>query len=255
MVQSAVEVLRRCVCLQQLRVGLSRAPPISFVLCGLELFNLPLAVLGPLQLRCYVVASYEHSIRSIIVEHLRRSLANQKNIGIVPIYCEYKLKELQTPTNLLASLWMELSQGQDSLAEEAKALYAKHTRYRTKPTLDDIISIVRTEVRRHSTVFLVVDALDECPEDGRVRAVFVERLQYILTATASAETRVRLLVTSRMAKSVFPNANEVEIRATDRDVERLISQRIEDGLSDDDEISQSIRQNKGIQGRPHQNYR
>lgn len=58
-----------------------------------------------------------------------------------------------------------------------------------------------------------------------------------------------------MAKSVFPNANEVEIRATDRDVERLISQRIEDGLSDDDEISQFIRQNKGIQGHPHQNYR
>ena len=53
-------------------------------------------------------------------------------------------------------------------------------------------------------------------------------------------------MTSRLAKSVFPNASEVEIRATDRDVERLICQRIEDGLSDDDEISQDIRQNKAF---------
>ena len=129
---------------------------------------------------------------------------------------------------------------------EAKALYAKHTRYRTKPTIEEMVSIVEAEVRRHSAVFLVVDALDECPEDGRVRATFVERLQYILTATTSTDTKVRLLVTSRLAKNIFPDANETEIRATDPDVKRLICQRIKDGLSDDDEISQSIRQNEAL---------
>ena len=187
--------------------------------------------------------SYEHSVRSIVVEYLRHSLTDQSDVGIVPIYCEYKLKELQTPENLLASLWRELSHGHGSVAKEVKDLYTKHTRYRTKPNMNEIVSAVLAEICRHSVVFVVVDALDECPENGRVRARFIEKLQHILTSTSSMEAKVRLLVTSRLTKHVFLDANEIEIRASDDDIKRLVCQRIEEGLSDDDEISQSVRQN------------
>lgn len=125
-------------------------------------------------------------------------------------------------------------------------MYAKHTRYRTIPTIDEITSIVQAEIRRHSAVFLVVDALDECPEDGRIRATLTAKLQNILTAAASTATEIRILVTSRFANNVFINANVTEIRATDNDVERLVRQSIEDGLSDDEVISRSIRQNEAL---------
>ena len=164
-------------------------------------------------------------------------------MGIVPIYCEYQLKELQTPENLLASLWRELSHSHDSMAKEVKDLYTKHNRYRTKPNMSEIVSIVLAEICKHSIVFVVVDALDECPEDGRVRARFIEELQHISTSTTSTETKVRLLVTSRLTKPVFLDANEIEIRASNDDIKRLVCQRIKKGLSDHDEISQLVRQN------------
>lgn len=190
--------------------------------------------------------SYKYSVRSIIVEHLRQAKIDQGDVGIVPIYCEDKLKELQTPANLLAGLWRGLSQSRDLLAKEAEAVYAKHIFYRTKPTLDEIMSIVQAEIRTYSTVFVVVDALDECPEDRRIRATFVSKLQYILTAVASTETEVRILVTSRLTNSIFLKADQIEIQATDSDIERLVGQRIEDGLSDDDKISQSVRENTAL---------
>ena len=164
-------------------------------------------------------------------------------MGIVPIYCEYQLKKLQTPENLLASLWRELSHSHDSMAEEVKDLYTKHSRYRTKPNMNEIVSVVLAEICKYSIVFVVVDALDECPEDGRVRARFIQELQYILTSTTSTETKVRLLITSRLTKYVFKNKIEMEIRASNDDIKRLVRQRIEKGLSDHDEISQSVRQN------------
>lgn len=167
-------------------------------------------------------------------------------MGIVPIYCEDKLKELQTPANLLASLWRELSQSRGSLAEEAKALYTKHAGYRTKPTPDEITSLIQVEMCRYSAVFIMIDALDECPEDRRVRATFISKLQYISTATASTDTEVRILVTSRLTNSSFLKANEIEIRATDSDIERLVRQRIEDGISDDDEVSQSVQRKMAL---------
>ena len=129
------------------------------------------------------------------------------------------------------------------MAEEVKNLYTKHSRYRTKPNMNEIVSVVLAEICKRSIVFVVVDAMYECPEDGRVRARFIQELQHILTSTTSTETKVRLLVTSRLTKHVFLDANEIEIRASNNDIKRLVSQRIKKGLSDHDEISQLVRQN------------
>ena len=129
------------------------------------------------------------------------------------------------------------------MAKEVIDLYTKHTRYRTKPNMNEIVSVVLVEMYRHSTVFVVVDALDECPEDGRVRAKFVEKLQHIWNSTTSTKTKERLLVTTRLTKQVFLDAVEIEIRASNNDIKRIVYQRIKKGLSNDDEISQLVRQN------------
>ena len=50
-------------------------------------------------------------------------------------------------------------------------------------------------------------------------------------------------MTSRLTNSNFLKANEIEIRATDSDIERLVCQRTEDGISDYDDISKSVREN------------
>ena len=161
------------------------------------------------------------------------------DVGIVPIYCEYNLKELQTPKNLLASCWRELSLSLDSFIGGAKNLYDVQTRHRTKPSIDEIVSIVKAEICRYTTVFIVIDALDECSEDRRVRKIFTDKLRSLLTLS---ETKVRILVTSRLTNNIFPNASEIEIQTTDVDLRRFVCQRIQDGLSEDDGISQYVQE-------------
>ena len=129
------------------------------------------------------------------------------------------------------------------MAKEVEDLYTKHNRFRTKPNMNEIVSVVLAEICRHSIVFVVVDALDECPEDRRVRAKFVEKLQHILSSTTPTKTKVRLLITSRLTNHAFLDAIEFKIQAPDDDIKRIVCQRIEEGLSDDNGMSQKIRQN------------
>lgn len=49
------------------------------------------------------------------------------------------MKELQTPKNLLASLWRELSYSHHCITKEVKDLYTKHNPYRTKPNMNEIV--------------------------------------------------------------------------------------------------------------------
>lgn len=57
----------------------------------------------------------------------------------------------------------------------------------------------------------MIDALNECPKDKRVRAKFVEKLQHILSSTTSIKAKIRLLMTSRLTEHVFLDAIEIKI--------------------------------------------
>jgi len=71
-------------------------------------------------------------------------------------------------------------------------------------------------------VFIVVDALDECPEDNGTRAGLVTELR-------SLPGTVNLMVTSRDLTSiarVFLGAKRLDIRANTQDLRRYIQGRI-----------------------------
>jgi hypothetical protein len=74
---------------------------------------------------------------------------------------------MQSPVNLIASLWAQLVQNSGSLSSEVKDLYRTYIRQRSPPTLSDVSKILQAEIGRFSKIFVVVDALDECPESNR----------------------------------------------------------------------------------------
>jgi hypothetical protein len=46
------------------------------------------------------------------------------------------------------------------------SLYCHHNEKQkeTRPNLDELSKLLQSEVQRHSNVFIIIDALDECPE-------------------------------------------------------------------------------------------
>jgi hypothetical protein len=103
------------------------------------------------------------------------------------------------------------------------SLYHRHSKKQTRPTLDELSKLLQSEVRRISKVFIIIDALDECPESNCTRESF-------LTEIRKLHPTIYLLITSRHILAVereFEQAERVEIRASGVDVKKYLEYRIE----------------------------
>jgi hypothetical protein len=103
------------------------------------------------------------------------------------------------------------------------SLYRYHSKKQTRPTLNELSKLLQLEVRRISEVFIVIDALDECPESNGTRDSFVAEIRKLQPTT-------HLLITSRHISTIereFEKAAQVEIRASDKDVRIYLEGRIE----------------------------
>ena len=94
-----------------------------------------------------------------------------------------------------------------------------------RPTLAECANLLQSEVRGFSKIFIVIDALDECPESNGTRMSFLMEIRKL-------QPNIHLLVTSRYIPSIereFEKAERVEIRASNEDIRRYLGGRIERG--------------------------
>jgi len=138
------------------------------------------------------------------------------------IYCNYKQQTEQSVRNLIASLLKQLIQDDFVAYENVKCVHGRHKKKETCPTLDELLSVLRSETARFSKAFVVVDALDECPEGDGTRG-------RLLAALRTLTSSVNLLITSRDLASIaadFHGTKRLDIHASDDDVRRYIQGRI-----------------------------
>ncbi|KIM27834.1 hypothetical protein M408DRAFT_159774, partial [Serendipita vermifera MAFF 305830] len=150
------------------------------------------------------------------MDHLRTEFT--KDVGLAVVYCNYKEQEIQTPVNLLSSILRQFYDG-ISLSENIKALYRKHVERKTCPTIVEVAELLSAETKRFSKVFVIVDALDECPEENHYRKLFFGRLQAL-------KSTVHLMITSRPEISAIADSVQLEIVASREDLDRYIEGRI-----------------------------
>ncbi|KIM92066.1 hypothetical protein PILCRDRAFT_111027 [Piloderma croceum F 1598] len=159
------------------------------------------------------------TIRSIVVNHLQ-SVFEHDNVAVVWIYCNYKVA--QTPLNLVASLLKRLVQRHSAISLNVKSFHDIHKVNSARPTLNDFMDTLRSEIGMYSKVFVIVDALDECLQGDGTRAVLLAQLQ-------SLPSTVNLMVTSRYPSSITRDGSAtrcLEIRAHNDDVRRYVLGRI-----------------------------
>lgn len=154
---------------------------------------------------------------AITVDHLQKTVQAQ-DVGIAYIYCNYKARTDQTATNLLAAILKQLVQDRLSLTKSLSSLHDQHTIQKTRPSLDEIIGVLRSVLAHYSMVYIVVDALDECIERNRD-----ELLDSLRNLQSKADFRI--MATSRCIPEVveqFDNIPKLEVRADARDVKRYV---------------------------------
>jgi hypothetical protein len=153
-----------------------------------------------------------------VIDNLRKRY--DPGVGIACIYCNYKEKDAQTPTNLVVGLWAQLVRRSGFVSAEVRDLYFTRVRQNSPPTLDEVSKILQGEIARYSKIFVVIDALDECPE--AYRSTLLKKLRELRPA-------INLMVTSRPLDAIendLAGSPQLEIGANVEDIRAYIVGRI-----------------------------
>jgi hypothetical protein len=160
--------------------------------------------------------------RSTIIDYLERRFCKD-NVAIAFLYCNYKERDTQTLQNLIGSLIQQLVQRNPDVPDDLRKRHEAHARNKppTPPTLTEYVQLLRSQLADCPSVFLVIDALDEC--EVQTRKELCAQLQNL-------PKNIHLLITSRdipeLKDEINPSAR-LEIRANNRDIEIYLEDKIE----------------------------
>lgn len=158
---------------------------------------------------------------AITIDYLLKKVCNG-SIGVAYVYCNYKRQVEQTTSSMLQAIVKQLVQARPSNTEFIKELYKQHNDRGTRPCLEDFLDFFKHIVASYATIYVVVDALDECSDS--TRPLFLDHLRDLQT-----DSDIRLMATSRLIPDIgdqFKEALRLEVRATNADVRRFISGRM-----------------------------
>lgn len=162
-------------------------------------------------------------IAAIVIDSLSKSIQDN-SVGMAYVYCNYKDQKEQDVTSMLAAILKQLVQGRPSLAEPLTRLHKKHDPKGTRPSANEISTTLQSVILDLSTVYIVIDALDECRNDDGTRR---QLLAYIRDLQSKAD--VRFLVTSRFLPDIadeFKDSGRLEVQASDEDVRRFVAGQV-----------------------------
>lgn len=159
------------------------------------------------------------------MDHLRSKYLAQETVGIVHLYFRYDDEKQQTVKEMTGSILQQLVQRRGAVDSDIKAIYDSYTAKDIKPTTNAYVGLIEKQMEKLERFFLVVDALDECPENKR-REFFrvLNRLPPM----------VNIFLTSRDDTKVYPyitrEIQELVIRASDDDVKNYVQSRLEEEI-------------------------
>ena len=89
--------------------------------------------------------------------------------AVAYFYFDFNDPEKQKTSNFLSSIIAQLLSQTTELPEKAKTLWLKSHEGRQRPTVNDLKMALSDAIRCFGNVFIVADALDECPESNDER--------------------------------------------------------------------------------------
>lgn len=154
------------------------------------------------QYRCWKSAAIRHLwmygkpgcgktiLCSTAIEDVKRRCERQPNVGYAVFYFSFSDDTKQRHTDLLRSLVSQLCWEGPALTI-LQQLYDKPNR--SLPGVEDLENILLLSFEAYHEIFLVIDALDECPEGGDVRHDMLE----CLAGLSQRAPQLKILATSR----------------------------------------------------------
>ena len=125
--------------------------------------------------------------------------------------------------SLLAAIPKQLVPARPSIAESIARLYDNYTNRRTKPSLEEIFRALQSVLNHYPGVYIVIDALDECPYKDGTHSQLLAKLRDL-----QCKTNLRVMISSCFILDIvveFRLMLILEVRASDADVGRFVALR------------------------------
>ncbi len=158
-------------------------------------------------------------LAALAVDYLR-TVFKDENTAVVCVFCSYADLGNQKSDDLVASVLEQLVRSK-GVTNALRMLYQQHQRQRTHLGPKELAKLLNTVMGCFGKVFIVIDALDECPETTR---------NSVLVEIYKLENLPHLLITSRHSISIANichDAVHLEIQASDTDLEIYVRSKIQ----------------------------
>ena len=143
---------------------------------------------------------------STAIEDIRVHCDNSNNTEYATFYFTFSDNQKQSYENLLRSLVAQLGWKEPALSILTQACEKPNA---SIPGVDELEKLLLACSQSHGELFLLLDALDECPEVGEVRQNVLDGLERL----AQEAPNIRMFVTSRevssVGESMFVTSREV----------------------------------------------
>jgi hypothetical protein len=159
----------------------------------------------------------------ITIDHLCREISSE-SVGLAYLFCNYNRQADQNLSSLFAALLKQLVRSRPDIAAPVKDIYDGHSRLNSRPSISEILGALQSVCLSYTTMFIVVDALDECADRDGTQSRLIDELQNL-----QAKVDLRLLFTSRFIPDIvlkFRSNPVLEVRAREDDVGRFIAGQI-----------------------------
>ncbi|KAH7480071.1 hypothetical protein FOMA001_g7651 [Fusarium oxysporum f. sp. matthiolae] len=156
---------------------------------------------------------------STVINYLEES-TKKDEVAIAYVYCDYKDKRTLSETNIWASVVRQLVEACSQLPPDIISFRDKYLEKRALPSDEERISLITALSKRFRKTFILIDALDECPEENR---------DAFLRLASEVQTSAHLLITSRMNLDLtesFDHLTQITIAAQPSDVETYLDAKM-----------------------------
>ena len=142
-----------------------------------------------------------------MIIHDIKTTFNVGSVFIAYFFFDFKDTEKQSPRALLTSLLVQLSDQSDIFRDAPLSLYFAHEQGSEQPTNDSLTECFKQMlmITEQEPIYLIIDALDECPGDLGVPSSREKVLELVKELVELRRPNLRLCITSRP---------EFDIRAT-----------------------------------------
>lgn len=152
-----------------------------------------------------------------VIDHLERT-RKSNTTSVAYIYCSYTDGVSQNPSTLISAVLRQLLQSRETVPDAVLGVY--EDKEKGRPLYQDIMDMMKSMVREHEVLYLVIDALDEAMDKNETYAKLLNAVEEL-----QEEANLRVFITSRSIPEIterFEPDSMLEIRASREDLQQYL---------------------------------